>query len=68
MEEVLERAKSAVGGATALSAKLAEIGVFITPQAISQWRRVPVARATVVARVTGISRRELRPDIWNKAR
>lgn len=36
----------------------------ITPQAISQWKKVPADRVLDVERVTGISRHELRPDIF----
>lgn len=50
------------GGPSALSR---QIGV--TPQAISQWRRVPPERVLDVERITGISRHELRPDIYGPA-
>lgn len=53
------RAKIAAGSAT----KLAE-GLRITLQAVSQWDRVPVERVLEVERITGISRYELRPDIY----
>ncbi len=66
MESALEQAKAAVGGNTALAEKLAEIGIAITPQAISQWRLVPVARAADVERVTGVARHLLRPDVWDR--
>lgn len=36
----------------------------ISAQAISQWRRVPVERVLEVERLTGVSRHELRPDIY----
>lgn len=36
----------------------------VSPQAISQWSRVPVLRVLDVERVTGIPRHELRPDIY----
>lgn len=60
MVEALETAKSKIGGNTALARAIGRI----TPQAISQWRRVPVDRVLEVERVTGISRTELRPDIY----
>lgn len=56
----LTRAKEAVGGNTALARLLGGI----TPQAISQWRRVPVNRVLDVERVTKVSRHLLRPDIY----
>jgi DNA-binding transcriptional regulator YdaS (Cro superfamily) len=36
----------------------------ISPSAISQWQRVPVERVIEIERLTGISRHELRPDIY----
>ena len=36
----------------------------IQPSAISQWDRVPVERVLDVERLTGISRHDLRPDIY----
>lgn len=36
----------------------------ITSGALSQWSRVPADRAIAVEAVTGISRHELRPDIF----
>lgn len=40
------------------------IRLGITAQAVSQWRRVPVSRVLDVERVTGVSREELRPDVY----
>lgn len=60
MNDSLEKAKTAAGGNTGL-AKL--IG-GLTPQAISQWRRVPVERVLDVEKATGVPRHELRPDIY----
>lgn len=36
----------------------------ITSGAISQWSQVPPERALEVERITGISRHDLRPDIF----
>lgn len=36
----------------------------ITVQAVSQWKRVPGSRALAVERLTGISRYDLRPDLF----
>lgn len=36
----------------------------ITPQAISQWERVPVMHVLRVEQITGVPRHELRPDIY----
>ena len=38
--------------------------VGISRAAVSQWRRVPEKHLAVVARITGISRRRLRPDLF----
>lgn len=64
MEEALERAKLAIGGATALARAL---NGNITPQAVSQWKKVPGDRVLEVERLTGVSRHELRPDIFGEA-
>lgn len=55
----LEAAIKAAGNAQ----KFAEL-VGVTPQAISQWRRVPALRVLQVERLTGVSRHDLRPDIY----
>ena len=47
------------GGATALSTKIG-----ITSQAISQWHIVPAKRVLDIERETGVSRYELRPDVF----
>jgi DNA-binding transcriptional regulator YdaS (Cro superfamily) len=36
-------------------------------QAVSQWKRIPVERVLVIEAATGISRYELRPDIYGEA-
>lgn len=56
----LERAKEAAGGPGGLARALGGI----TPQAISQWRRVPAERVLEIERVTMVPRHELRPDIY----
>jgi DNA-binding transcriptional regulator YdaS (Cro superfamily) len=40
----------------------AELG--IVRGAVNQWRRVPAERVPEVARITGYSRHQLRPDLW----
>lgn len=54
-----DRAVAAVGGVTRLAEKIG-----VTRSAVSQWDQVPVERVADVERVTGISRYELRPDIF----
>lgn len=60
MEKSLEKAKQAAGGNIGLAKAIGGL----TPQAISQWKRVPVDRVLDVERITGIPRHELRPDIY----
>ena len=36
----------------------------VSRAAVSQWRRVPERHLTTVARITGISKRVLRPDLY----
>jgi pyruvate kinase len=36
----------------------------VSRAAVSQWRRVPERHVAVVARITGISKRRLRPDLF----
>jgi len=42
------------------------LGIF--PSALSQWAQVPSERCLEVERVTGISRYELRPDVFGPAK
>jgi DNA-binding transcriptional regulator YdaS (Cro superfamily) len=63
-EAALERAKDAVGGAAVLARRLTVIGRPITTQGVSAWRRVPAERVVDVERATGVSRQELRPDLY----
>ena len=60
MNEPCRKAKEIAGGPSALSKLIGGV----TPQAVSQWDRVPVSRVLDVERVTGISRHELRPDVY----
>jgi len=57
----LQRAIKAVGTSDALADKLK-----ITPQAVSQWTKIPLARVFEVERETGIPRHELRPDFFGE--
>lgn len=38
--------------------------IGVTPQAVLQWKVVPADRVLTVEEITGISRHELRPDIF----
>ncbi len=55
----LERAIDAAGGLTKLAASLG-----ITKQAVLQWEEVPPLRVLAVERASGVSRHELRPDLY----
>ena len=61
----LERAKNAAGGPSELARRLSAIGRPITSQGVSAWRRVPAERVVDVERITGVSRRELRRDLYD---
>lgn len=60
MDEICAKAIEMAGG----PAKLAEKLGGITSQAISQWKKVPPGRVIAVSNVTGISPKELRPDVF----
>lgn len=49
------------GRLTSLAAALA-----IRPSAILQWDRIPAERVPAVAKATGLSAHELRPDLYER--
>lgn len=57
----LKRAIQAAGTGERLAAELG-----ITPQAISQWDKIPLNRVFEVERITGIPHHELRPDFFGE--
>lgn len=61
-KEALEQAISNIGGLTPLGKALG-----ITIQSISGWDRVPAERAIAVEAATGVSRHDLRPDVFGPA-
>ena len=67
MEQACERAKAAAGGPSALARALTESGSPIRPQGITKWSRVPAERVLEVERLSGISRYDLRPDVYGPA-
>lgn len=61
----LERACEAVGGISEMARQLG-----IKPPSISEWKarnRVPAERVLEVEKISGVSRYELRPDIFGPA-
>lgn len=59
-KEALERARSSTKGGSSAIAR----AVGLSPQAVAQWGRVPAERVLAVEKLTGVSRYELRPDIY----
>lgn len=59
MKQALEKAIEAAGTSKALAELLG-----VTAQAISQWDRAPTMRVLEIERLTGVSRHDLRPDIY----
>lgn len=55
----LVRAIEKIGGASATGRAL-----NISPQAVGQWLRAPAERALELERLSGVSRHELRPDLY----
>ncbi|MBM3512855.1 MAG: pyruvate, phosphate dikinase [Alphaproteobacteria bacterium] len=57
----LERAVTEAGGVAALAR-----AINVTPQAVSQWDKVPAERVLAVEQATGarVTRQELRPDLY----
>ena len=51
----LQQAIEATGNGKALA---------VSPQALSQWHRVPAHRVLDVERISGVPRHELRPDLY----
>lgn len=59
MNDMTKTAVVNAGGARALARALR-----ITPQAIVQWPHVPAKHVLEVERLSGVSRYDLRPDIY----
>ena len=61
MNQQTIKAIDAAGGLQPMAAKLG-----VTYQAVQKWRNsgIPVTRVLDVERITGISRHEIRPDIF----
>jgi len=61
-EDGLELAIAAAGGVSALSRRLG-----VSQPAVSGWKRIPPDRVLAVEAITGISRTQLRPDLYAEA-
>ena len=59
MKEALKRAVKEVGGGTAM-AKVCSI----TPSGVTQWKVAPAGRVLQIEKASGVSRHELRPDMY----
>jgi DNA-binding transcriptional regulator YdaS (Cro superfamily) len=62
MDILRQHLKAERGRLTQLAEALA-----INPSAISQWEKVPAERVPAVEEATGISRHDLRPDLYGPA-
>jgi DNA-binding transcriptional regulator YdaS (Cro superfamily) len=62
-EHAIRLAIHKAGGAT----KLAKAIGGITSQAVSQWKICPASRAIAVESASGVSRHDLRPDVFGMA-
>lgn len=63
MEKACDLAKEIAGGPAALAKAIGGV----TPQAVSQWKKVPAERVLDVERITGVSRHGLRPDVFGNS-
>lgn len=62
---IVERVISAYGGGSALARRIG-----VSRNAISQWHasgRIPAERVLEIERLTGVSRHDIRPDIYGPA-
>ena len=55
LTEVIRKA----GGVNALAR-----GLGVSPQAVSQWRQIPVRHVLSIERITGVAREDQRPDVY----
>lgn len=60
-DEGLDRAIDAAGGIAQLARKIG-----ISQPSVSNWTRVPAQRVIAVETATGVSRNDLRPDLYNE--
>lgn len=69
MTSTLEKLKELGWGPVRLSDALTQLDQErkLSSQAISQWKKVPAGRVLQVEALTGLSRHEMRPDVFGEA-
>lgn len=66
-EKAMERAKEIADGPVAMAKKISDAkGNAITSQAVSGWKICPPHHVLLVEEITGVSRHELRPDVFRE--
>lgn len=66
-QDALTKAKQLLGGNVGTAARLKELSggtVAISGQAVSQWKRCPHHHVLAVEAASGVSRHDLRPDLY----
>jgi DNA-binding transcriptional regulator YdaS (Cro superfamily) len=58
-QDKLQEWAKPIGGIRSLAADLE-----ISPQAVYLWKQIPASRLIDVEKITGVSRRDLRPDLY----
>lgn len=58
-QQTIRRAAARVGGVRTLAGRLG-----VTRAALYAWRRVPAERVLMIESITGVSRHDLRPDLY----
>ena len=68
MEDLTKRAIELAGGPARVAEAIRRAGKPITPQAVSQWKRVPDVHVRLVEGMTGgeLTRYQIRPDIFGQ--
>ena len=62
--EIATRARREAGVAKKRAILLSSHGHQITPQAISQWKKIPAERAHLISELTGVPLHDPRSDLW----
>jgi DNA-binding transcriptional regulator YdaS (Cro superfamily) len=59
-DHIMTKVFASYGNATQLAAYLG-----VSKQAVSQWKRIPLRYLKMISEETGLSRRKLRPDLYD---